>query len=127
MRGDGLREIGGSLDTEAHRVMIWASFPRSLEETLFGVDSVGVRLMDSSGERCYTLTGLKAHARSTLAPTGLPIGFRLGQLAENSGISGPRGERYEAGCAIIVGAYPVLSEGAATTIEVEIYQRDAAG
>ena len=74
--------------------------------------------MDSSGERCYTLTGLRAHARSTLAPTGLAIGFRLGQLAKNSGISGPRGERSRGGLRDHRGAYPVLSEGAATTIEV---------
>ena len=127
MRGDGLREIGGSLHTETHRIIIWSSPPRSLEEILFGVDSVGVRLMDSSGERCYSLAALKAHAGSRLAPTGRPISFRLGQLAEDSGISGPRGERYEEGCAIIVGAHPVFSEGAARTIEVEISQRGATG
>ncbi len=126
-RGDGVREIGGSLDTETHRVMVWGAMPRSLEALLFAPDSVGVRLMDSSGERCYSLAGLKNHARRMLAPAGRPVSFRLGQLAEDTGIVSPRGDRYAEGCAIIVGASPVFSEGAPTTIEVEIYQRGAGG
>jgi hypothetical protein len=126
-RGDGVREIGGSLDTETRRIMIWGSIPRSLDEILYGPASVGVRLMDSSGERCYSLAGLKAHARSMLVPTGRPIGFRLGQLDEGAGIGDARGDRYAEGCAIIVNTYPVVSDGAITTIEVEILQRGAAG
>jgi hypothetical protein len=126
-RGDGLREIGGSLDTETHRIMIWGSMPRSLEEILFAPDSVGVRLMDSSGQRCYSLAGLKAHARSMLAPTGRPVSFQLGQLVEGDGIEPPRGDRYVEGCAIVVDSYPVFSESGGTTIKVEIFQREAAG
>jgi hypothetical protein len=126
-RGDGLREIGGSFDTEQHRIMIWSSMPRSLEEFLFVPGSVGVRLMDSSGERCYSLEALKAHASSMLAPAGRPVSFRLGQLAEDAGIVSPRGDRYVEGCAIIGDSYPLFSEGEAATIVVEILQRGAAG
>jgi hypothetical protein len=61
-----------------------------------------------------------------LAPAGLPIDFRVGQLRENTGIASPAGERYSEGCAVMAGAYPLFSEGRATTIEVEILQRDSA-
>ena len=101
--------------------------PRSLDEFLLTPDSVGVRLMDSSGERCYSLAALKARAGRMLAPAGLPVDFRVGQLPEDTGIASPVGDRYNAGCAVIVGAYPIFSEGEAPTIEVEILQREAAG
>jgi hypothetical protein len=95
-----------------------------VELVLYGADSPGVSLFDSSGERCFTMAALERHARSVLAPVDVPIRFRHGSLPPDSGIADETGrrQRYAQGCAIYVGAYPAFPAGR-TMVIVELWQR----
>lgn len=115
--------LGGALLADVRRLEVKGGPPRSLDNELFGERSLGVRLMDASGERCYTVAGLREMARRELAVTSRPISFKLGRLPAGTGIESPRGDRYAEGCAISVGAYPVYPERGVVGVEVEIWRK----
>ncbi len=115
--------LGGAVLADVRRLEVKGGPPRSLDRQLFGERSLVVGLMDASGERCLTVAGLQALARRELAVTGRTIHFELARLPANSGIEPPRGDRYEEGCAIVVGAYPVYPEPGAVDVVVEIWSK----
>jgi hypothetical protein len=111
-----LGSIGPSVDATRRTISIKGRASLRVERVIYGgVGSPGVRLFDSSGERCFTLPALEEHVRMALAPARVPIRFR----------EQPRGRRYAQGCAIFVGAEPAF-RGGGTEI-VELWQRDVAG
>jgi hypothetical protein len=93
-----------------------------LEQLIYGADSPGVSLFDSSGERCFTMAELERHVRRALAPVRAPLRFRHGSMPPDQGIEEPRGKRYAQGCAIYVGAYPAFPAGE-TVVVAELWQR----
>ncbi len=135
-RGEGpcgrLSGIAGSdvrnlrISAERRTVAVFPGMPLRLERLIYGSGSPGASLFDSSGERCFTVAGLRQHARDVLASARVPIRFTLEAMPANQGTEPPRGDRYAEGCAIYVGAYPTFS-GGHTEIVVELRQRGAAG
>ena len=121
-----LGSIGSSVDATRRTIAIKGRASIELEQVIYGADSPGVRLFDSSGERCFTMAELEQHARRALATVSVPIRIRRGSLPPDQGIESPRGDRYAEGCAIYVGAYPAFPRGQ-TEIVVELWQRDVAG
>jgi hypothetical protein len=95
--------------------------PRSLDRQLFGEHSLGVALMDASGERCHTLPELREEARRVLAPTRRPLSFKVGRMPGGQGMEPPRGDLYAQGCAIAVGAYPVYPRTGQVGVEAELW------
>jgi hypothetical protein len=52
--------------------------------------------------RCYTLDGLKAHVRQQVASTGRRVSFKVSEsLIPGDQLTGAKGARYTAGCAIL--------------------------
>lgn len=121
-----LGSIGSSVDATRRTITIKGRASIELEQVIYGVDSPGVRLFDSSGARCFTLAALEERVRSSLAAAKVPIRFRHGSMPAKQGIEQPRGARYAEGCAIFVGAHPAFP-GERTEIVVELWQRDVAG
>jgi hypothetical protein len=121
-----LGSIGSSVDATRRTIAIKGRASIELEQLIYGADSPGVSLFDSSGARCFTLAALEERVRSTLAPAEVPIRFRLGSMPANTGLEEPRGGRYAEGCAIFVGAHPAFA-GGQTEIVVELWQRDVSG
>jgi hypothetical protein len=121
--GSGGLTLSGALLGETRELLVSDGPPRTLDAQLFGEHSLGVQLMDASGERCYTVAGLQSMARRRLAVTGRPVGFKLGRMPANTGIIDNRGRRYAEGCAISVGAYPVYPEPGVVAVEVEIWRK----
>jgi hypothetical protein len=114
--------IGSAVDASARTIAVKGRASLHVELVVYGPDSPGVRLFDSSGERCFTMAGLERHARSVLALAGVPIRFRHGSMPPDQGIEQPRGKRYAEGCAIYVGAHPAFL-GGRTVVVVELWQR----
>lgn len=104
--GDGSRTIEGSLDADGHRVMVFGSPSRSTIELLNTPEGPGNRLIDASGERCYTIAGLHDLARRRLGETGRTLTFSAVTADENVEIMDARGRRLKEGCAVIVGLAP---------------------
>jgi hypothetical protein len=122
-----LGSIGPSVDATRRTISIKGRASLRVERVIYGgVDSPGVRLFDSSGERCFTLRALEEHVRMALAPARVPVRFRHGFMPPNTGVEQPRGRRYAQGCAIFVGAEPAFRVRE-TEIVVELWQRDLAG
>jgi hypothetical protein len=122
-----LGSIGPSVDATRRTISIKGRASLRVERVIYGgVGSPGVRLFDSSGERCFTLPALEEHVRMALAPARVPIRFRHGSMPPDTGVEQPRGRRYAQGCAIFVGAEPAF-RGGETEIVVELWQRDVAG
>ncbi|MEA2330441.1 MAG: hypothetical protein QOH58_579 [Thermoleophilaceae bacterium] len=115
--------LAGGLGVADRELSVMGGPPRSLDRRLYGRSSLAVALMDASGERCFTVAGLQAHARRVLAVTGRPVRFRIGRLPANTGVVAPRGDRYEQGCAIAVGAAPVYPSPGEVAVEVEIWSK----
>jgi len=115
--------IGPAVDATRRTIAVKGRAPLELELALVEPGSPGARLFDTSGERCFTLEGLEAHVRGTLARLNVPIRFHHRSLASFVEVTGPRGERYAEGCAIYEGAAPSYS-GGRLEIVVELSQRD---
>lgn len=103
MGGDGRRYIEGSFDPREKLVIVTSEPPRALMDLLYAPDGIAAPTMDATGERCYTVDGAKALARRRLADAGRPLTFTVGSKPAATDISGPRGDRLDAGCAVIVG------------------------
>jgi hypothetical protein len=117
-----LGSIGSSVDATRRTIAIKGRATIELEQVIYGADSPGVSLFDSSGERCFTMAELERHVRRVLAPAPAPLRFRHGSLPPDQGIESPRGDRYAEGCAIYVGAYPAFPAGE-TVVVAELWQR----
>ena len=63
-----LGSIGSSVDATRRTIAIKGRASIELEQVIYGADSPGVRLFDSSGERCFTLAALEKHVRSSARP-----------------------------------------------------------
>jgi hypothetical protein len=116
--------IAGAVDASSRTITVKAHPPLELELELEQPGSPGVRLYDTSGERCFTVAGLERHVREVLAPLGQPIRFNRRALPDYVGITGPRGHRYAEGCAVFEGAFVDYPDGR-SEIVVELAQRDA--
>jgi hypothetical protein len=119
-----LGSIGSSVDAVRRTIAIRGRATIELEQLIYGADSPGVSLFDSSGERCFTVTGLEQHVREVLARVQVPIRFTVHRMPPNQGTEPPRGDRYAEGCAIYVGAHPDFP-GGRTEVVAELMQRDA--
>jgi hypothetical protein len=101
--GDGSRSIEGSLLADERRLIVTPGPRRS---TLDLLDGPGVRVMDASGERCYSVDGIERLVRDRLPAGGRRLSFNTGSRPPGTGIVGARGDRLDEGCAIIVGFVP---------------------
>lgn len=117
--GTGLG-LGAAMRPDTGELVVTTGPPRSVFEQLFGPRSLGARLVEASGARCFTTAELREHARRTLAPIGLDVRVKTGRMPANIGIVPPRGDRYAEGCAISLGAYPVYPGDGRIVIEAEI-------
>jgi hypothetical protein len=116
--GDGRRYLEGSLDARDKLVLILPEAPRSLMDLLFGPHGIVGSTMDASGERCFTVEGVRDLARRRLAQTDRPVTFSVGSRPAETEIAGERGERLDEGCAVIVGVGPTADD----RILVEIWR-----
>jgi hypothetical protein len=103
LRGNGQRSIDGALAGGEHRVMVYGRLPRALENLLYSANGVSGALMDTSGERCYTVSELEDLARERLAEARLPITFAVVAPKPGVEITDARQARLDEGCAVIVG------------------------
>jgi hypothetical protein len=118
--------IGPAVDAGRRTIDVQGRAPLDLELALSEPGSPGVRLFDTSGERCFTLPGLEEHVRRVLAPLEAPIRFRHGSLHSAADVVAPRGDRYAEGCAIFEGAHPTFP-GGRVVIVAQLLQRDVGG
>jgi hypothetical protein len=110
--GGGDRSISGSLDYDGHRVMIFGGPPRALDDLLYGRETrLAGALMDESGQRCYTLDELRDHVRRRVEATGRSVTFEVRQREPDGELMDARQQRYQAGCAIVVGVGPAGDAG----------------
>jgi hypothetical protein len=114
--GDGSRSIEGSLLADERRLIVTPGPRRS---TLDLLDGPGVRVMDASGERCYTVDGIERLVRDRLPAGGRALSFTTSSRPAGTGIVGARGDRLDEGCAIIVGFMPTPDDRG---IVVEIWE-----
>jgi hypothetical protein len=121
--GDGRLSLSGVMDADRHEMRVYHGLPRSLDRLLYSEHSLSVRVMDASGERCYTVAELEDLVRRELAVTKRPVGFQLGRKPAETGVMDPRGDRYAEGCAIVVDTRPVYPDGGGIGLEVEIWRK----
>ena len=114
--GDGSRSIEGSLLADERRLIVTPG-PRA--STLELIEGPGVRVMDASGERCYSVDGLERLVRDRLPAGGRALTFATSARPAGTGIVGARGDRLDEGCAIIVGFMPTPDDRG---IVVEIWR-----
>ena len=114
--GDGSSSIEGSLLADEHKLIVTPGPRRS---TLDLLDRQGVRLMDASGERCYSVDGIERLVRDRLPAGGRTLSFTTSTRPAGTGIVGARGDRLDEGCAIIVGFMPAPDDRG---IVVEIWE-----
>ena len=105
-------DIGSALDERRRLLRIRRGEARSLERL---VDRTHARLLNGSGDRCYTLAALQARVRRELATVERPIEFRLDTrpLPRYHELLPPsRHRRFQAGCAVIesIAAAPAAIE-----------------
>jgi hypothetical protein len=118
-----LGSIGPSVDATARTITVAASPPLELEQLVYGADSPGVSLFDSSGERCFSTTELERLVRETLAPAEVPIRFTVKALQPGVSIADARGKRYDEGCTVFAAAAIRYPDGRAEIL-VELNRRD---
>jgi len=114
--GDGSQSIEGSLLADGRRLIVSPSPRRSTLELLGGP---GIRVMDASGDRCYSVEGIERLVRDRLPAGGRRLSFTTGSRPPGTGIVGARGDRLDEGCAIIVGFMPTPDDRG---IVVEIWR-----
>jgi hypothetical protein len=68
--------------------------PRSLDEQLYSEDSLQIELFNASGERYFTVCGVRHYARRVMTATGRPVSFKIARMPANTGTEPPRGDRY---------------------------------
>jgi hypothetical protein len=91
--------------------MIFGGPPRSLDDLLYGRKTrLAGALMDESGQRCYTLDELRNHVRRRVEATGRSVTFEVRRAPEGE-LMNARQQRYQAGCAIVVGVGPAGDAG----------------
>jgi hypothetical protein len=105
--GDGTTQIEGALDHESRRVIVSPGPAHSTMELLLGP---GNRLIDASGDRCYTVEDLEELAHDRLDRFGRALTFQTRPAPGDVGVEGARGQRLEEGCAIIVGVAPTADD-----------------
>jgi hypothetical protein len=118
MNGDGSRSIEGALSQERARLIVTPSPRRSTLELLYAPGGPGTRVMDASGDRCYSAGELEQLVRDRLPAGGRTLTFATAARPAGSDIAGARGERLDEGCAVIVGFSPTSDDRG---IEVEIW------
>ena len=117
--GGGDRSLSGALDYDGHRVMIFGGPPRSLDDLLYGRESrLAGALMDESGQRCYTLDELRDHVRRRVEATGRSVTFEVRQRDPDGELMDARQQRYQAGCAIVVGVGPAGDAGPGVLVRI---------
>jgi hypothetical protein len=116
MGGDGRRYLEGSLDPREKLVLIIPEPPRELMDLLYAPDGIAGPTMDATGERCYTVERAQDLSRRRLAEAGRPVTFSIGSRPPETDIEGPRGDRLDEGCAIIVGI--ATTEGGGILVEI---------
>jgi hypothetical protein len=92
---------GRTLDLvlDSRQVLVWGESP---QPTIDLLGSLSPALAAESVARCYTLDGLKAHVRQQVAPTGRRVSFKVSEsLIPGDQLTGAKGARYTAGCAIL--------------------------
>lgn len=121
--GDGRRSLAGALDAEHHVVLVSAAAAGlATMDALYGPRGVVGPLEDASGTACFAPEELVALADRRLAGAGLRAQALAPQpLPEGVEMFGPRGERYTAGCAVIVDVQPVGSG----MVTLQVAQRGA--
>jgi hypothetical protein len=100
--GVGQRSIDGALDASQRVVLVTGSAARSTMTLLYGPNGLAPALQNESGTRCFTVPALEALVVTRVAATG-----RSGRLetrpalASGTSLAGSRGDRYDAGCAVL--------------------------
>lgn len=117
MNGDGSRSIEGTLLPDERNLIVTPSPRRSTLDLLYG--GPGVRVMDATGERCYSVESVEQLVRDRLPADGRTLTFTTGSRPAETGIMGARGRRLDEGCAVIVGFAPTADDRG---IEVEIWR-----
>ncbi len=116
--GDGTRSIEGAFSSEDHRVFVFPEPPRAASKRL---TNLMVDWMDRSGELCFSAAELRATVGAAVRRQGFAVsGLTSRPLEANSGFGDRRGERYTAGCAVVLG---LMLSGDGTTVAIELAQR----
>jgi hypothetical protein len=117
MNGDGSRSIEGAISQAEQRLFVTPGPRRSTLDLLYG--GPGSRVMDASGERCYSVEGVEQLVRERLPAGDRTLGFTTASRPPETDVAGPRGDRLDEGCAIIVGFTPTPDDRG---IVVEIWR-----
>ena len=118
MGGDGSRSIEGALAPDAYRLIVTPGPSRSTFELLFSPQGPANRVMDASGERCYSVEGVEQLVRDRLPAGDRTLTFTTRSRPPEVDIAGARGKRLDDGCAVLVGFSPTADDRG---IEVEIW------
>jgi hypothetical protein len=118
LNGDGRRGIDGAFDPAQRLVLVTRSPRRSTIDLLYAAGAPANRLMDASGERCYDAAGLEDLVRRELPAGGRALTFEDTAPSDGQSLDGPRGERLDEGCTVIVGFSPIHDDRG---IEVELW------
>jgi hypothetical protein len=116
MNGDGSRSIEGSLLHDERRLIVTPGPRRSTLDLLTGP---GVRVMDATGERCYSVADVEQLVRDRLPSGERTLTFTTSSLPARAEIADKRGKRLAEGCAVIVGFAPTPDDRG---IVVEIWR-----
>ena len=119
---DGEANLGGHLDYQDRRVMVFGQAPRSLLDLLYRRGGLAETLLEESGRRCYTLDQLRDLIRRRVAVTGRSVRFQVGTRQPQPGrhLGDAREQRYQAGCAIVAAVGP---DGNNQGVEVAIHHK----
>jgi len=118
-------QLSGALNTQTGQLMVTDGPPRSLFKQLYGPGGVSTRLMDRSGERCFTPAEIRTLSSEELASIGQPLRFSEEAL-DGYELTDARGERYAEGCAVIGDVSLAFPEPGKTEIKITILQSEAA-
>jgi hypothetical protein len=108
--GDGSRSLEGTMDVSKRVLLVSLVVSHSTYRLLIAPDSAGNRLLDASGERCYTVAGLQDLARERLAAARRPISFETVALKPGVELTDARQARLDAGCAVIAQTRPTKDD-----------------
>lgn len=119
-----LGSIASNVDPRRRTVTVRGYAPLEVQRIVWGSGSPGTALLRTSGERCFTLAGLKEHVRRAFAGARVPVRFRVAAPPRHMGLEPQRGQRYAAGCAIYALPHLTFPDGR-TEVVVELWQRGA--